>query len=619
MFLNLVYRNCYLLVLLIIFTSSYSLAQEPTKTPLKLTSQACFDCHADNSPIINPKIFNKSVHQSLDCVECHKDINELPHADKLQKVDCSLCHEKETRLWQNSDHAKAMVQGASLTSSCSNCHGEPHAIVEINDPNCPVNRKNLPLTCSGCHQKQQNTKVFLSKADKTYLNSVHGLSFQKGTDTKAAICSDCHGAHEINKASNKLSPLNWANIPKTCGQCHKEEYKKYTNGIHGQALAAGSRDTPVCTDCHGEHSNDAINKASSKVSSANIPQTCGQCHSAQRINAKYKLSSNVLESYLQSYHGLAMKQGAVIAANCASCHGAHEILPSSDARSMINPKNLEKTCGHCHPGIGSQVSQGMVHGSFKLGNNPANSLVRNIYLFLIFFVSGILLLHNLLDFSKKAMAHYRYSLVKGHTNCMGLNERWQHFVLAATFILLSYTGFSLKFPQTWWSFMFFNHNDWLRLGHRGVALIFCALCLYHIYYLLFTKKGRWHLSALSIKTQDFVQFFQSFQYYFGWRKDKPQIGAYSYIQKLEYWALLWGSLVMILTGALMFSEVWFMQLFPKWLYDVIRTVHAYEAILACVTIVIWHGYFVIFDPDVYPGNWSWIHGRHLVKKDSDSE
>ena len=514
------------------------------KTPVKITSQDCFDCHADNSPIVDQKIITNSVHQKLNCVECHRDIKELPHPDKLQKVDCSVCHERAT---------------------------------------------------------------------KTYLTSVHGINFQKGTDKKSAVCSDCHGTHDINKANSRLSKLYWTNIPNTCGQCHKKEYTEYSRGIHGAALKEGNRDAPVCTDCHGEHNNDAVKMTSSRVSAANIPQTCGQCHSAQRINVKYSLSSNVLGSYLQSYHGLAIQQGSVTAANCASCHGAHEILPSSDPRSMINPKNLEKTCGQCHPGISSKVSRGMVHGSFIVGTNPANDLVRNFYIFLIYFVSGILLLHNLLDFSRKAIVYYRRSLEQGR-DCMGRNERIQHFILAASFILLAYTGFSLKYPQTWWSFMFYGHGDWLRYGHRGTGLVFCALALYHIYYLLFTKKGRWQLAALSFKKKDFMQFFQTFAYYLGRRKNKPHTGTYSYIQKLEYWALLWGSLVMVITGALMFSEVWFLQLFPKWLYDIVRTVHAYEAILACVTIIIWHFYFVIFDPDVYPGNYSWLHGRHAEKK-----
>jgi formate dehydrogenase gamma subunit len=536
--------------LLFLLTATYSYAQTPipAKAPVTITKEDCLGCHADNDPVIDPKVLNGSVHGSLNCIECHTDIKDLPHADKLQKVNCAVCHEE---------------------------------------------------------------------ASRTYLKGVHGLSLQKGTEAKAAACSDCHGTHDINKAINRSSKLYWANIPKTCGQCHEKEYQEYSRGIHGQALAAGSRDTPVCTDCHGEHDNTAVKQASSRVSSANIPQTCGQCHSAERINTKYSLSTNVLGSYMQSYHGLAMQQGSVTAANCASCHGAHEILPSSDPRSSINPKNLEKTCDQCHPGMSSEVAKGSIHGSFRVGNNPANDWVRNFYLFLIFFVSGILLLHNLLDFSKKAMMYYRESRQEG-SEYMGLSERWQHFILAGTFILLAYTGFSLMFPQTWWSSIFFGHNGWLRWGHRCTGLAFSALCLYHVYYLFLTKKGRWQLAALSIKKEDFIQFFQTFQYYFGRRKEKPtDAGVYTYVQKLEYWALLWGSLVMVLTGALMFNEARFMELFPKWLYDVIRTVHAYEAILACVTIIIWHGYFVIFDPDVYPGNFSWLHGRHFVKKNPD--
>ena len=520
-----------------------ALAQEAAKKPALFTSQDCLQCHADNDPVIDPKILNNSAHQHLTCTDCHSDIKDLPHADHLKQVDCAGCHAKENAQWRLSAHGHSAL-------------------------------------------------------------GVHGV--------KTAQCQDCHGTHDIHKADDRSSKLYWANIPSTCGKCHQQEFKEYSKGIHGQALAAGSRDTPVCTDCHGEHNNLAVSESGSKVSEANIAKTCGQCHAAERINEKYGLTANVYGSYMQSYHGLAVQQGSVTAANCSSCHGAHEILPSSDPLSTINPKNLKKTCDQCHPGMSSEVARGSVHGSFKIGNNPLNDWVSKFYIILIFLISGILLLHNILDFSIKAVAHYRHSLAHGK-DVMGLNERWQHFILVITFMMLAYTGFSLKFPQTWWSFMFFGHGQWLRLGHRGAGLVFCALALYHIYYLLFTRKGRWQLGALSIKKIDLEQFIQSFQYYFGLIKNKPKVGIYSYVQKLEYWALLWGSSIMVITGALMFSESWFLGLFPKWLYDVVRTVHAYEAILACVTIIIWHGYFAIFDPDVYPGNWSWVHGRHAKK------
>jgi hypothetical protein len=78
---------------------------------------------------------------------------------------------------------------------------------------------------------------------------------------------------------------------------------------------------------------------------------------------------------------------------------------------------------------------------------------------------------------------------------------------------------------------------------------------------------------------------------------------------MEYWALVWGGMVMGATGLLMLNQGRLLHHVPKWLLDVIATVHYYEAILACLAIVIWHGYFVMFDPQQYPMNWSWIHGR----------
>ena len=395
-------------ILYLFFLPGISHAQD--KTPqAALSNDTCLKCHA-----IDQKTFNNSAHGSLNCTDCHTDIKANPHQDHVARVNCATCHDKEANSWLNSDHAHDMVKVTGVTSSCMACHGPAHGIVGADDPTSPVNRKNIPTTCSGCHQQQQSKLAFfLTNEGKTYLGSVHGLSFKEGTNTKAAVCSDCHGAHDINKPSNRSSKLYWANIPQTCGQCHQKEFKEYARGIHGQALAAGSRDAPVCTDCHGEHDIDAVKRVFSRVSSGNIPQTCGQCHAAERINAKYSLTTNVFGSYMQSYHGLALKQGTVTAANCASCHGAHEILPSSDPRSMINAKNLEKTCGQCHPGMSAQVAKGSIHGSFKAGNNPANDMVRNFYIFLIFFVSGLLLLHNVLDFSKKAMMYYRHSLSKG--------------------------------------------------------------------------------------------------------------------------------------------------------------------------------------------------------------
>ena len=100
--------------------------------------------------------------------------------------------------------------------------------------------------------------------------------------------------------------------------------------------------------------------------------------------------------------------------------------------------------------------------------------------------------------------------------------------------------------------------------------------------------------------------FQMLAYFLGGRTERPLFAHYSYVEKAEYWALVWGSIIMTLTGTLMTWEGWTLRVFPKWFFDAVTAVHYYEAILACLPILIWHCYFVIFDPEEYPMKWTWI-------------
>jgi hypothetical protein len=118
---------------------------------------------------------------------------------------------------------------------------------------------------------------------------------------------------------------------------------------------------PVCTDCHGEHSIRAAQDPESRVSVANVSQTCASCHEAQGISERYGIPSDRLETYADSFHGLAVRGGSKVAANCASCHGVHDIRPSSDPKSAISKENLPATCGKCHPRAGARFAEGRVH------------------------------------------------------------------------------------------------------------------------------------------------------------------------------------------------------------------------------------------------------------------
>ncbi|MBI2870646.1 MAG: cytochrome b/b6 domain-containing protein [Candidatus Omnitrophica bacterium] len=581
-----------------------------------IDNETCFACHGvpDGPARVEQEKFQSSVHGGHLCTSCHSGIQAVPHAVPLPAVSCSTCHMIESEVYLKSDHGRALKAGIAEAASCRDCHGDPHVLVPSRHPDSPVYRLNIPSTCAQCHEQVDEMKKFhLSEETPvaSYAESVHGLALLKKGLAASAVCTDCHGSHDLHRATHPESKLNWRNIPSTCGRCHENIRSVFSRSVHGRAAAAGKREAPVCTDCHGEHTIEAVRLATSKVFPSHIPETCGQCHGAERIVTKFRMPSHVVKTYMESFHGLAVQLGSVTAAHCASCHGAHDILSSGDPRSSVHPENLAQTCGACHPGVSSQVARGAIHSGTQPGlEHRAVSWVRTFYLALIFSVIGGMLLHNVLDYRKKLAEHYRRSAAAaGAAERMGVNERVQHLFLILSFTVLAYTGFALKVPQAWWASPFMGRVDWRSGGHRWAAVLFTALAAYHLIFMLLTRRGRRELNELWPRRVDWIQPFQLLAFNLGFRRQKPVFAKYSYIEKLEYWALVWGSVIMTATGALMLRESWTLNVFPKWFFDAVTAVHYYEAILACLAILVWHLYFVMFDPDEYPMKWSWITGR----------
>ena len=108
------------------------------------------------------------------------------------------------------------------------------------------------------------------------------------------------------------------------------------------------------------------------------------------------------------------------------------------------------------------------------------------------------------------------------------------------------------------------------------------------------------------------------KYNLGISKTKPKFGRFSYIEKSEYWALVWGTMVMAVTGLIMWFDNTFIGLFSKLGYDISRTIHFYEAWLATLAIIAWHLYYVIFNPDTYPMNIAWFKGT-LTEAEMEEE
>ena len=111
------------------------------------------------------------------------------------------------------------------------------------------------------------------------------------------------------------------------------------------------------------------------------------------------------------------------------------------------------------------------------------------------------------------------------------------------------------------------------------------------------------------RPEDVLQALRMPAFNAGLRRVPPHLSTpYNYIEKSEYWALIWGSVVMVISGGILVFSDFTLKHFPMWVSDLATAVHFYEAILACAAIAAWHFYWVIFDPDVYPMNWAWLTG-----------
>ena len=643
-------------------------AQPKTPQPLK-QDESCLACHgqagmtssAGKSISIDPTKHAASVHGTLGCIDCHSQIKDFPHPAKVAKVQClschsdeashvagsihaalgeeacqschgnphevavatqiapakcAQCHADEVKEFRKSIHGQAAASGDPDAPTCISCHGSVHQIQSSGETTSQVAKKNLPDTCASCHSNPQflsRHKIPFAHPVELYKQSVHGRAIVAG-DGAAASCSDCHGSHGILPAKDSRSKVNHWNIPATCGQCHSEISKTYLESVHGQAMKNGVSGAPVCSDCHGEHLILGPKEQGSLVNAGRVSMaTCGRCHSDERLALRYNLPADRVPSYADSYHGLAMRGGSQSVANCASCHGVHNIFRSSDARSTVNAINLPKTCGSCHAGAGNHFVIGPVHVQTASGpSHPVVKWIRWTYWLLIPLTLGFMVAHNLLDFFAKLMRRRPRHESGGEVSRMNLNFRIAHAGVILSFPTLVFTGFALKYPEAWWArplLLWEGHFTFRGLVHRGAAIVLIAATIYHVIHLAIVRRDRLFLKAMLPQLKDATDLVQVFAYNLGLSKVEPRFAKFNYAEKVEYWAFMWGTVVMTVSGLLLWFNNFTLRYFPKWISDAATAIHYYEALLATFSILLWHFYMVIFDPLVYPMDTAWIDGK----------
>lgn len=363
----------------------------------------CMICHEDPDLkteegkllFIDYVKFLSSVHgeSGISCVGCHSDLQgfeDFPHPEKLKTVSCGECHDKAAEEFKTSIHSEATIKKDSLIVSCKDCHGK-HDIRNKDDFDSRVFPLNLPRTCELCHLgkvKRERGVEFI----KQYEKSIHFEGLEKAGLTTSSNCSHCHGAHDIKAVHHPLSQVSRGNIIGTCGTCHVGIERDYLEGVHGKDYAKGSKDVPVCTDCHNEHDISSPQSLDSRVYATKIAEVCSRCHDDEALSRQYGFLTSRLKTYFGSFHGTASKFGEARVANCASCHGFHDIRPSSDPKSSTHPGNLPETCGNCHPGAGKNFAEGKIHVISEKISNKWAYLVKIFYIILIIVIVSLFLI-----------------------------------------------------------------------------------------------------------------------------------------------------------------------------------------------------------------------------------
>ncbi len=255
---------------------------------------------------------------------------------------CGLCHPDVRVLHQASVHSDELVV-------CTDCHGGDGEAIDVAKAHRgnfrgAIPRKDIPKLCASCHANSEKMRPYNLPTDQyaLYETSQHGRQLARG-DTRVAVCTDCHGTHDILKPENPTSRVFQRNIPETCAGCHADAelmkryglrtdvYQEYLNSRHAEELLRkNNRGAPECSRCHGVH-------GATPPGVGDIDKVCGSCHSAARA------------AFLSGPHGRGMVAAGL--PECVSCHGSHGV-------KTVQRGHIAQSCAGCHEEGSAQIDVG---------------------------------------------------------------------------------------------------------------------------------------------------------------------------------------------------------------------------------------------------------------------
>jgi hypothetical protein len=215
--------------------------------------------------------------------------------------------------------------------------------------------------CLGCHANpvDRSSGRAIPAVGEAFAESVHGQSNLN--------CVDCHAdlqGKDLPHPDKLAKPV--------CASCHEDAVAAYDKSVHAEShKKSADSDAAWCSNCHGTHDIRSSKDPKSPTYHFNLAATCSKCHADEAIISKAKIKAgNVPAHFQDSIHGRALnKSGLLVAPNCATCHGNHEIRRASDGSSRVSRANIPKTCGTCHEGILS-IYETSVHAAALREGNP---------------------------------------------------------------------------------------------------------------------------------------------------------------------------------------------------------------------------------------------------------
>jgi cytochrome b subunit of formate dehydrogenase len=544
----------------------------------KLEAQAAGGGEARALKAVAPDRFDASVHGKLACTACHTGVTDLPKPGEghtleaghsARSASCADCHQK---LWDEAQRDQTAASKPRLGVVVRNAEAYRqsfHARPSKDDPSRPL------ASCDSCHDthafaippsgtpaheqwKLGSVKTCAaechSDAMDEYSESVHGKEVLEKHNPKAAVCADCHSAHDIGNTSAGTIKLA---ITANCGSCHKANYESYKSTYHGQISTLGYAHTAKCFDCHGSHGILPVKDPDSKVHPDNRMDTCQSCHNGKKgvgvapagfASFQPHGRTDDFQRYPQMWIGYRMMVGLLVGTFAFFwLHTALWFIREYRERKLVRPVPAVKLEA-LGVGAGKQVRR--------------------------------------------------------------FNVPWRigHLLFAVSLMLLTLTGMPLFYPDAPWA-------AWLMqalggphvagLIHRVNAVIFAGVFFWHLGYIAVRlwrarKTFRWFgPDSLIPNWQDMKDIVAMFKWFLG-MGPRPVFDRWTYWEKFDYWAPFWGVTIIGVSGLIMWLPELFGAFLPGWVFNVAAIFHGEEAFLAVVFLFTVHFFNNHFRPEKFP-------------------